>query len=700
MVRRFDAGELSKPVKLDNGWLRLDGTLTRVGVFDYRQHDGSVRRELRLPDEVFHEDALTSFELVPVTIDHPPEILDSKNTSRFQKGTVSKIRRDGANLVGTILLTDQSAVDQALKGGRKQLSCGYHCDLDETPGVTSGIPGVADGTRYDAIQRNVRGNHLALVHRARAGEVAQLKLDAADAQMVHSDAEQERDEKGRFAGNGGGGDGPKAGTLEHYTQAADKAEAADKAAGDRGNTAEAHEAAAEAHLAAADSADAFSKTNPDATESADNHENAHYDHKAQAASLRAENAKATPEDHQKAAAAHQAAADSYSGGGFNNDQMHAHEAAAKAHGLAAKGDHEAASKAFEKAGKMMKEIPSMGDHARVLSMGHGAIQRGLAAKNKRNDWPDKDGNDDHGRGEGGNWSANNASTKADVATRKAESEKATAQDHENAAATHETAAKEHESTGNKSAAELHRTIAEAHTHAAHGALGQGAGHREAAGKASASFLKASRMVEKSDPDHAELLESHAAIQQKLDDRRNDSLTQEKRMKTIKLDGIDHEVNDLTAQAIELALKKSSDAVAKEKARADAAEEKLAAIDVQGLATARLVLIRSAEKLLPPKHGLKLDELGDDEIRAAVVKAKFPKASTEKLKDPVYLAARFDALVDEEAAQPDVNEGLMRLRGNGQRQDGKDEGGSLSSIDDARKRMIKDNGSAWENKKAE
>jgi hypothetical protein len=469
-VRRFDAGELAKPTKLDNGWLRLDGTLTRVGVFDYRQHDGTTRRELRLPEEVFHEDALTSFELVPVTIDHPPEILDSKNTSRFQKGTVSKIRRDGANLVGTILLTDQAAVDQALKGGRKQLSCGYHCDLDETPGVTNGIPGVADGTRYDAVQRNVRGNHLALVHRARAGEVAQLKLDAADAQEIHED------------------------------------------------------------------------------------------------------------------------------------------------------------------------------------------------------WPDKEsGDDSHGRDQ-----AEVRSTQAQAASR-------------DAAAKSQQAEHDESRQSHREARDAHAAAEDAHAAASRA-------HREAKGGDKAMMAEHEARMQF----HHEKMKEHADIVG--DAPRKDSSDQETRMKTIKLDGIDHEVADLTAQAIEVALKKASDLTMKEKARADAAEEKLAAIDVQGLATARLVLVRSAEKLLPAKHGLKLDELADDEIRAAVVKAKFPKVQIEKLKDPIYLAARFDALVDEEAAKPDVNEGLARLRGAGQRQDGA-EGGSLSSIDEARNRMIKDNGTAWENKAA-
>lgn len=56
------------------------------------------------------------------------------------------------------------------RSGLRELSLGYSLDLDETPGVWNGQP-------YDAIQRNIRINHLALVEKARAGEQARLNID-------------------------------------------------------------------------------------------------------------------------------------------------------------------------------------------------------------------------------------------------------------------------------------------------------------------------------------------------------------------------------------------------------------------------------------------------------------------------------------------------------------------------------------------
>jgi hypothetical protein len=55
-----------------------------------------------------------------------------------------------------------------IDSGKKELSIGYRCLYDLTPGVYN-------GQQYDAVQREIRGNHLALVEEGRAGpEVAVL----------------------------------------------------------------------------------------------------------------------------------------------------------------------------------------------------------------------------------------------------------------------------------------------------------------------------------------------------------------------------------------------------------------------------------------------------------------------------------------------------------------------------------------------
>jgi hypothetical protein len=183
-VKRFDSGEFSSPTRTNNGYLRCDAKITRTGVFTYKLADGTERRELRLPDEVFKGDALTSFEDVPLTNNHPREKLNEKNTGRFQTGNIKNVRRHDDHVAAKVLITDADTIND-VENGKTQLSCGYNCDLEPVDGgVTRGIPGVEDGLRFDAIQRNIVGNHVAVVNVARAGETASLHLDADDAIMI------------------------------------------------------------------------------------------------------------------------------------------------------------------------------------------------------------------------------------------------------------------------------------------------------------------------------------------------------------------------------------------------------------------------------------------------------------------------------------------------------------------------------------
>lgn len=72
-------------------------------------------------------------------------------------------------------MTEHDAVQKAESGELVELSCGYECDFDPTPGVYQ-------GQAYDGIQRNISYNHLALLPqgRARGGSDVKLHLDEGD----------------------------------------------------------------------------------------------------------------------------------------------------------------------------------------------------------------------------------------------------------------------------------------------------------------------------------------------------------------------------------------------------------------------------------------------------------------------------------------------------------------------------------------
>ncbi len=177
MPARFDRSTYRKPKKHANGYLRADATLTRVGVFAYQLADGSTRHELRLPEEVFHPDSLASFSMAPLTRHHPPERLDASNTHKYQVGVTGENPRPDEHLVlSSVLVTDGETVKAVESGELLELSCGYDCELEHTPGTWNGL-------KYDAIQRQIRGNHVALVPKGRAGPEARIRLDAEDAVM-------------------------------------------------------------------------------------------------------------------------------------------------------------------------------------------------------------------------------------------------------------------------------------------------------------------------------------------------------------------------------------------------------------------------------------------------------------------------------------------------------------------------------------
>lgn len=173
---------------MDNGYLKCDARITKTGVFNYRLADGAIRRELRIPKEVFKADSLSTFMDVPLTNGHPPSRLTSKNTKQFQVGLINDVRQDEAFVAAKVLVTDEDVIGAA-ESGKREMSCGYYCDLDMQPGVTKNITGVPDGLKFDAVQRNIRGNHVALVEKGRAGGGAALHLDSDDWSALHLDAD-------------------------------------------------------------------------------------------------------------------------------------------------------------------------------------------------------------------------------------------------------------------------------------------------------------------------------------------------------------------------------------------------------------------------------------------------------------------------------------------------------------------------------
>ena len=195
-LKRFDNIDNSQWMTIPferttEGFLKGRAIVTSIGVFTYKRKDGTIQRELRLPEEVFSMETLNSMKLKPVTLNHPTELVTSDNADKLQVGSLgdnpSRTTQwhdtpydevtDGINCAIDMVITKKDAVD-AILNGKQSLSMGYTCDLEMAqPGSTW------CGVEYDFIQRNIRYNHCAIVDSARAGDNAkiELRVDSEDA---------------------------------------------------------------------------------------------------------------------------------------------------------------------------------------------------------------------------------------------------------------------------------------------------------------------------------------------------------------------------------------------------------------------------------------------------------------------------------------------------------------------------------------
>jgi hypothetical protein len=173
-VVRLDA---SKMKRTPQGGLRGPAAVSRVGVFTYLKADGSVQREYRPAEEVFHADSLATLDQAPITDGHPSEgngLLTRDNTTKLSKGQITNITHDTMHVLSEAVIQDGKIVDGVLDGSRRDFSPGYTCRMDRTPGTWN-------GQSYDVVQRSIRYNHVAILppNRGRQGPSVALRFDAA-----------------------------------------------------------------------------------------------------------------------------------------------------------------------------------------------------------------------------------------------------------------------------------------------------------------------------------------------------------------------------------------------------------------------------------------------------------------------------------------------------------------------------------------
>lgn len=177
-MQRFD-NVTFVATKTAEGFIRDTPIVGRTGILLYRNADGTERKEYRPPEEAFKADSLASLQGKPITIGHKAYVTAGNAAQVAPIGSVlSAGRQDGDTIRADIVIYN-------LDTNARELSCGYTLDLDETPGTTP------EGEHYDAVQRNIVYNHLAVCSRGRAG-VARLNMDGS--QII--DEENPKEDKG------------------------------------------------------------------------------------------------------------------------------------------------------------------------------------------------------------------------------------------------------------------------------------------------------------------------------------------------------------------------------------------------------------------------------------------------------------------------------------------------------------------------
>lgn len=178
MSIRFDKGTL-EVLESRDGFLRARVTIAKTGVFPYIRN-GKMRREAKLPEELFSPVTIESAKLKPVIEDHPPlsdngGLLNSENYRKYVKGSLGDSIEvsDETYLVANETVFDKSLIESLAKGDKREVSIGFECTIDETPGTFNGEP-------YDVIQRNILINHIAHVANGRAGGEVRAHLDSLD----------------------------------------------------------------------------------------------------------------------------------------------------------------------------------------------------------------------------------------------------------------------------------------------------------------------------------------------------------------------------------------------------------------------------------------------------------------------------------------------------------------------------------------
>ena len=156
----------------DEGYLVcMNVPIGRIGYMDYLGQElpsafnlpfGHSFKVRRTAEELFRPETIASFEGKPVTNCHPTNNLDINTAAMTKRGHVQNVRREGDYLVADLFVDDPLLIQEIQSGAKRNVSGGYDCSWHD----------IGNG---EFEQRDILGNHVAVVKDGRAGPRVSIK---------------------------------------------------------------------------------------------------------------------------------------------------------------------------------------------------------------------------------------------------------------------------------------------------------------------------------------------------------------------------------------------------------------------------------------------------------------------------------------------------------------------------------------------
>lgn len=175
-MKFLDRASVGQVKETKEGYLVATSRVARTGVQEYYAKElgdiaieagfspNDVVRVYRHPDQVFHKDSLASITRAPATLDHPLKDVDASNWSKLAVGEIGDAYATEPEWIVVSPMIKDAAAVKAARTTHPELSMGYSANIVKA----------RDGLDADFEVSDIRYNHIALVPKARAGDMARI----------------------------------------------------------------------------------------------------------------------------------------------------------------------------------------------------------------------------------------------------------------------------------------------------------------------------------------------------------------------------------------------------------------------------------------------------------------------------------------------------------------------------------------------